>query len=110
MMAGRVRIDRMFPGANGPSANVPSMSNETVLSTSSLQRKKTHEEWAYELRKLIAEKYANSTIRGIFDQGYYDTIMSDDELLNGIKKKFHTMTLRDVEVFVEEYRLNMLFC
>ena len=108
-MAGRVRIERMFPGANGPSANVPSMSNETILSTSSLQRKKTHTEWAYELRKLIAERYANGTSRVIFDQGYYDIIMSDDELLSGIKNKFHTMTLQDVEIFVEGYKLNMLF-
>lgn len=108
MMAGRVRIDRMFPGANGPSANVPSMSNETVLSTSSLQRKKTHEEWAYEFRKLIAERYSVDS-RGVFDHHYYSDVTSDYYLLEAIRKKFHTMTLQEVEVCVESFRLNMLF-
>lgn len=60
------------------------------------------------MRKLIAEKYSVDS-RGVFDHGYYNRITSDDELLEGIRKKLHTMTLQDVEVFVESYRLNILF-
>lgn len=60
------------------------------------------------MRKLIAEKYSVDS-RGVFDHGYYSNVTSDDVLLEAIRKKFHTMTLQEVKVCVESYRLNILF-
>lgn len=75
----RIRIDKMSSGLNGPSANVPSMSNDTVP-TPSLQR------LVDDTVHLIAERYAISPRRS-FNQSYYNELLEDPYLREAVERK-----------------------
>ena len=95
-------MDIISSGLNGPSAKVPSTSNETTFPTPSLQLR--HLELAAELRVIIAEK--SERYRGMRD---YDEIVNDPDILNSALFHLSSMTVDEAEVFVSNVRLKHLF-
>lgn len=97
-------MDRMSSGLNGPSANVPSISNETVP-TPSLQQ------LIEEFVELMARKISSNNL---FDhQKHCEFLVSSDHLFSAAKAKLTPLMesggIDSAVEFVEEFRLHMLF-
>lgn len=97
-------MDRMSSDLNGPSANVPSMSNDTVP-TPSLQQ------LIDEFVELMARKFSNNYP---FDrQKHYESLVSSDHLFSVARGRLTTLMesggIDSVVELVEEYRLQAVF-
>lgn len=103
-MDGRTGIEAMDSGKNGPSANVPSISNDTIP-IPSLQR------LVDDTVQLIAERYANS--HRSFDQSYYDELLTDPLFRSAVESRLSTLVegkgIVAAAEWVEDLRIRTLF-